>query len=995
LKRPAVFTIPASADFARTLALGLKARGGDDPLALSQAIIYLPTQRAQRTFGDAFARVMGGAALLPQFRALGETDEDELLFDTASDGVELLPAIAPLRRQLLLAQLIRRWKGARGGTLSFAQAAGLAASLAKVMDEVETQGCDLSKLKDLAPENLAAHWEGVTRFLDVLRDQWPAILAEEQAMNPAARRNEALRLLAQRLEAAPPPGLVIAAGSTGSIPATGNLLKTIACLPNGAVVLPGLDRAMDAQSWAELQEGHPQFGLRELLKRIGCERADVADWHAADTDPARETLLRETLRPAPTTDAWRALAKDGAATVLDGLKDIALVAAADPAQEALAIALALRHALETPGRTAALVTPDRNLARRVAAEMRRWGVAIDDSAGRPLAHTAAGSFLCLVAEAAQAEFAPVPLLALLKHPFATLGQDGAAFRARARELDRWCLRGPRPDPGLAGITRAIAKTANAYTPPPRDALIALTAWWNEIAAILAPLESLFAQAEAPLADLLEAHIAAAEALACADREGCPLWANADGTAAAGLMASLKLSGADVAGIETGSYAPLFRSLAMQAPVRAAFGRHPRLAILGPLEARLQRFDLSILGGLNEGSWPRGAGHDPWFSRPMRATLGLDQPERSIGQSAHDFAMLAAGPRVLFTRSEKADGTKTIASRWLRRMEQLVTGLRSDLPEDRRKLELIIKPDPDYAALAAAMVTVERGPPLPRPAPRPPVETRPRRLSVTEIETWLRDPYAIYAKHILKLRPLAPLNQEAGPLERGNALHAAVETFVNRYPKEMPPDAAEKLVAIADAIFEKMEIPKGVLAVWRPRFHAAARWFVEFERRRRFHISGSLLEKKGALVISAAEGDFELSARADRIDILPGGGAAVIDYKTGAIPKKKDAATFLMPQLPLEGAILEAGRFDGVPALTVQDLMYVKLSGGVEPGETRSLDDAPTLPARALAKLTQQIARFDQPETPYIPRLIPRTEDSEGDYDHLARVREWSATTEES
>jgi ATP-dependent helicase/nuclease subunit B len=996
LRRPSVFTIAASADFAAQLALGLRARAPDvlpgDPLALLQATIYLPTRRAARGFGDAFARVMGGAALLPQFRALGETDEDDLLFDTASDDVELLPAIAPLRRQLLLAQLIRRWD--TDGAYSFAQAAALAASLASVMDEVETQKCDLSQLKDLAPEHLAAHWEGVTRFLDILKDQWPAILAEEQAMNPAARRNAALRLLGQRLEASPPSGLVVAAGSTGSIPATAGLLRVIANLPNGAVVLPGLDRDLDAESWADLDPGHPQFGLKQLLAAMDCERADVRDWHDAPSNSARETLLRETLRPAPTTDAWLALAGHGADVIDRGLKDIALVNAADPAQEALAIALALRHVLETPGRTAALVTPDRNLARRVAAEMRRWNVAIDDSAGRPLAHTAAGSFLCLVAEAARARFAPVPLLALLKHPFATLGQDGASFRARARALDRWCLRGPRPDPGLGGITRAIAKAANAYAPPPQDGLIALAAWWDGVAAILAPLEDVFAQPEAPLTDLLDAHLAAAEALACAEREDCALWANADGAAAHDLTASLQLAGADVPPIEPASYAPLFRGLAMQAPVRAAYGRHPRLSILGPLEARLQRFDLTILGGLNEGSWPRGAGHDPWFSRPMRASLGLDQPERGIGQSAHDFAMLAAGPCVLMTRADKADGTKTIAARWLRRMEQLVVGLREGLPDDQRRLDRILAPDCDYAGLAAAMVTVPRGEPLRRPAPRPPVAARPRRLSVTEIETWLRDPYAIYARHILRLRPLAPLNEEVGPLERGNALHAAVEEFVRRYPGALPHGAAEELARIADGIFEQAGIPKSALAVWRPRFLDAARGFLEVERVRRAQIATPHVEKTGRLVFDAPGGPFELRGRADRIDVMSNGGTAILDYKSGAVPSRKQVETMLSPQLPLEAAMLAEDGF-GIGKFLAEQLIYLSLADGRKARDPLVLDNGMALAAEALERLKGRVARFDDPATAYHPHVIPFKTRDEGDYDHLARVREWSATTEEA
>ena len=967
MKQPAVFSIPPSAHFAQELARGLIARAGDHPLALSSAVIYLPTRRAARSFGDAFAQLLGGAAMLPQFKALGDSEEDDLLFDPVGDGLELAPAIAPLRRQLLLAQLVRQWdQDGRDAILSFAQCAALAASLAKVMDEVETQGCDLARLKELAPADLAEHWEGVTRFLDVIREQWPAILAAEQALNPAARRNTALKNLAARLEGNPPQGWVIAAGSTGSIPATAQLMGVIARLPKGAVVLPGLDMRLDEESWAGLDPGHPQFGMAQLLRIVGAERADVRNWHDSDHNAAREALLSETLRPAPTTYAWRALAETGGGDVAGGVKDIGLVAAADPAQEALAIALALRESLETPGRTAALVTPDRNLARRVAAEMTRWNILLDDSAGRPLAHTAAGSFLCLVAEAAEARFVPVPLLALLKHPFARRGQDGAIFRARARELDRWCLRGPRPDAGLAGIAQAIKKAGLQKYPPPAEALVVLKDWWDGIAALLAPLEKIYGKNEAPLPALTKAHVDAAEALACDDAKTCILWAGQDGEQARILCDSLSADARDLKPIEPGSYAALFRHLAMKVPVRAAYGRHPRLFLLGPLEARLQRFDLTILGGVNEGSWPGAAGADPWFSRPMRASLGLEQPERGIGLAAHDFAMLAAGPHVLLTRSLKADGTPTVASRWLQRLTQLTGGL-----------ELTLAPPRDYAALAARVTDVPLGARVERPAPRPPVAARPKKLSVTEIETWLRDPYAIYAKHVLRLRPLDGLDEAIGPLERGTVLHKALELYI----KEKH-DGVEALIALADRLFAEAGIPKAALAVWRPRFIGAARAFVVFEQQRA--VAQSHVEQRGELKL----GDFTLTGIADRIDVMADGSATILDYKSGAVPSQKQVEQLLSPQLPLEAAMLAADGF-GIGKLTAQELIYFSLAGEKQARKPQVIDDPVTRAGEALAQLLRRVAAFREEETPYRSRVKPYRADFAGDYDHLARVREWS------
>ncbi|HUB84347.1 MAG TPA: double-strand break repair protein AddB, partial [Rhizomicrobium sp.] len=761
---------------------------------------------------------------------------------------------------------------------------------------------------------------------------------------------------------------VIAAGSTGSIPATADLLRVIANLPNGSVVLPGLDRELDAKSWNDLDEGHAQYGMRELLHRMGIKREDVRDWQPVATgNPPREMLLRETLRPAPTTDAWRAIAERGIGDIAKGFDGLSIVNAAHPGEEATSIALILREVLQTPGKTAALVTPDRNLARRVAAEMRRWNIEIDDSAGKPLANTPPGTFLCLLAEAADAQFAPVALLALLKHPLACDDETRAEFRSHARDLDR-ALRGPRPDPGLGGIANAIAAASPA-----------LKAWFANIADILRPLENIMSGADIALADVLQQHLAVAEALA-----GSALWSGEAGNTAASFVAALEEAAADLPPIEASSYPVLFRALAEGPKVRPVFGRHPRLSILGPLEARLQSFDTVVLGGLNEGTWPQSAAADPWLSRQMRKTLGLEQPERAIGLAAHDFASLAAGPRVILTRALKADGSPTIASRWLQRLEQLAKGL---------ELKDALTPDAPYEQWARALYDVKPQH-MERPSPRPPVALRPRDLTVTEIETWLRDPYAIYAKHVLKLRPLDPLDGEVGPLERGTAVHDALEIFLKEYRDHLPADAAARLIAIGDAVFAKEGVPRSVLAIWRPRFARAARWFVDAERKRRADIANIHLEIEGAREFTNASGTFKLRCRADRIDILKTGGAAIIDYKTGKPPTDKQVRT-LSPQLPLEGAILAGGGFAATGARVTDELIYIRFSGDAIAGEIRRVKDGAALVAKAETDLLDLIALFDEPDHPYLSRIKPYRADTAGDYDHLARVREWSLTGWES
>jgi ATP-dependent helicase/nuclease subunit B len=974
---PHIFTIPAGIPFARALAAGVIARIGSDPLLLADALVLVPTRRAARSLREAFAQAMGGAALLPSIRALGDVEDEDSLFDPLADDLQA-PAIAPLRRRLLLATLVQRWGEAKGGALPFTQALTYAGELGGFLDEAVSQNADFENLKTLAPEAFAAHWNDVAQFLSIVAVQWPKLLEAEGAIEPAAGRDARLLALADRLAANPSPAPVIAAGSTGSIPATAELLKAIANLPTGAVVLPGLDTDLDDASWEELEAAHAQFGLRQLLAHFGVARNDVAAWPSvAGTYRARADRVRflsEALRPPPTTDAWRDLIESGRHDFARGLENFALLEAQTPREEALAVACALRETLETPDRTAALVTPDRGLARRVAAELTRWEIEIDDSAGEKLSRTPPGAFLSLLARAAAEGFAPVPLLALLKHPLAAGGEERSAFRRNVRALETAALRGLRPEPDLKGIAARLAKKHAPY---------ALQNWFAKLSRLLQPFADAIAANALPLGELARAHAAAAEALAAAPGESGAqvLWGGPAGEAAANLIAQLLRDGADVAISPAAHYADAFRTLAELHAVRPPYNKHPRLAILGPLEARLLDFDLVILSGLNETGWPAEAATDPWLSRPMREKLGLEAPERRTGLAAHDFATLAAARSVLLTRSLKENGAPTVPSRWLLRIKQLAKGLGVAPALDARR-DLL-----DWAR------GIDQTKPEPRtlcPAPRPPVAARPRTLSITEIETWLRDPYAIYAKHVLRLRPLDPLDQEPGPPQRGIAIHKALEQFLKAFPASLPSDAIEELLRFGVEGFAQAGATDAVLALWGPRFRRAARWFLRYETDRRQHLARSCVEVKGSIEIPARE-IFTLKGRADRIDLFKDGSAAILDYKTGRAPTDKQINRLFAPQLPLEAAMLLRGAFADCSATSIRELVHVRLTGGEPPGEDCPADikDANALAHEAWAKIVAQVARFDQESVPYRSRVMPERVTDEGDYDHLARVREWT------
>jgi len=965
-----ILTIPAALPFLDVLADGLLEESGGDPLRLAAMTVLLPTRRACLAMRESFLRRSEGVALLlPRLVPLGDIDAEELELADVSGTLDLPPAISGLKRQLLLAELVM----ARDGMLAD-QAAALAADLARLIDQLATERVDFRRFATLVPEDYAEHWQRILTFLAIIGDSWPAILAEQGLVDPAERRNLVLAAQAARWRDDPPDGAIVAAGSTGSIPATADLLAVIACLPQGRVVLPGLDRALDAESWAALEPTHPQFGMKQLLERLGIERHAVGDWPAlrvGASHPGRARLLRAALNPLPLPLPPRAEAEAA-------LAGVALVECLNPQQEAGAIALMLREKLEVPGATAALVTPDRDLARRVAAELQRFGVLIDDSAGTPLDRTAPGTFLRLLLTMIEADGAPAELLALLQHPLSSGGEEPLAFRSKVRLLDREVMRGPRPEGGLAGLTAAILRARQLSLEDRR----ALADWAQGWLRRLAPLAALFAEDAVSIPELLTAHVLAAEGLAGdAARGGAEsLWAGDAGDAAADFVADLAEAAQDFPLIEPKRYPALFDTLMQGRVVRPRYGRHPRLAILGPLEARLQRADRIILAGLNEGTWPAEPAGDPWLSRPMRRTLGLSLPERRIGQAAHDFVQAFAAEEVILTRSQRVEGAPTVPSRWLQRLETSLVAL---------GLVDSLKQAQGWTAWQQALDRPRRIAPVAPPAPCPPVSARPRRLSVTEIEMWMRDPYALYAKHILELAALEPIDAEIGAAERGKFIHRALDRFVRAFPDAIPADAYQQLLEFGREAFGPMLGETAVWAFWWPRFERIARWVVAEERRRRPVVQTLHTEAKGEMKLVGPAGDFQLVGKADRIERRRDGGLVLIDYKTGSLPAASDIEAGLAAQLPLEAVMAKHGAFPGLEAEEIACLEHWRLSGGDPPGEVKAIADAQLRIEAAEAGLERLIATFDDPATVYQAQPHPARGLRFNDYAHLARIKEWA------
>ncbi len=991
-----VYSIPANAPFADTLARQLWHRAQQDPIRLSQGIVLVPHRRAARVVAEAFLRLGDGhAMLLPEIRAVGDVDEDEPFGEslTALDadmGDRSPPAISYLRRVLLLTRLVISYLEQNRDLTSEAevttdQAVRLAADLARLLDQMQTARISFDQLSDLVPEEHAGHWQITLSFLKIVSEYWPAVLEDEGAVDPGVRRDRILEDLAERWSRNPPTHAVTVAGSTGTVPATAALMQVVSSLPQGAVVLPGIDRMLDDESWAQVAADptHPQNALARLLDLLELARDDVTEWPGADRSSAvdaRMRLLSEAMRPASTTERWRALSPDMVRR--EDLEGLAIVTCPTLQEEAGVIALMLREAQEVEGRTAALITPDRALGRRVKAELRRWDIEIDDSAGQPLGDTPPLALWRLIGAAVADGLAPVSLLTALKHPLASGGEDPGSFRSKVRRLERILYRGPRPPAGIDGLLAALAAAGDAddrVVQSRKD----LAGWLEPFAAAFRAFEQALENPSITLQDLLLIHYRLVELLT-ADKAGKTdrFWAGDSGTQAAAFFADLFAVCRDWPALNGRDYLAMFDALISGMVFRPRFGTYGRLAILSPLEGRLQGYDRIVLGSLNEGSWPGEPAVDPWLNRPMRLQLGLPLPEIRIGQSAHDFMQACGSPEVFITRSERVDGTPAVPSRWLLRISAVAEALGLE--------DCLDAAGTRWRGWQAALDAARRQEPRRPPKPCPPVAARPRSFSVTEIATWQRNPYAIYARRILDLRPLDPLDKELGAAERGTFIHEALDHFVREPPSG---DYHERLAVLLEygrqAFGGALEDP-AVWAFWWPRFERIAGWFVDIDTARSGTIRSTLSEVRGTISIDGPAGAVTLRAIADRLDLNDDNVWTIIDYKTGSAPSTKQVIAGWAPQLPLEGVILRHGGFAGIAPGRCGSLEYWELSGRDPAGKRRGISDADDLIGGAESMLRDLIAVFDDDKTPYLAVPFPDRIPNFDDFGHLARIKEWSS-----
>jgi ATP-dependent helicase/nuclease subunit B len=1003
-------------------------------MALADATIYVPTQRAAQALARALLAASGAPSLiLPRIAPLGAFEPDEGATDFAARDHEpprpaLPPVVGDLARRHILATLTRAWgKALRGAIRTVgpdgqlvvdaaepalvaatpAQAYALAGDLAALIDDVIIEGAPWAKIETLAHGDYDPYWGITLDFLKIAFAHWPRSLAERGLIDRATRIalliDDEVKALADGARRGP----TIIAGSTGANRATARLIAAIARAPQGAVVLPDLDLDLDEAAWAMIGSsddgsqglaGHPQALLRRLIGEIGVRREDVARLGAVSPAlAARSAFLSEALRPAESTERWRE--RDGALSppaVAAALADVTIIVADNETEEALALAIAMREALETPDKTAALITPDPSIARRVAAELKRWGVEVEDSAGRTLAQSPAGALARLILDAAIA-FTPRSFLALLVHPAARFGRARTDLESAARALELAVFRAV-PLTSLDDLDRAFAAAReareDAHVHPAvrrigeaeRQAAEALA---GDVAQALRSLRAL--GPAAPLRDCLALHRAAISAAVAGPRG--PTEDPPGFEPLTELMDEWVVAAGDSFPIALAEYSVLFNDALAAARSPPTSGGHPRLQILGLLEARLLNFDCAILAGLDETVWPPAVETDAFLNRPMRAALGLTAPERRIGQTAHDFVAALGADEAVLSRARKRGGEPTVASRFLQRLAAAAGADSSAISDAEARGRR-------YLAFARALDLPAEFKPGKRPAPRPPVDLRPHALSVTRIETLRRDPYAIYAEYILRLKALDPVERDLGLREAGMAWHAALQEFAEEFSAgALPPEARDRLFAIARERFAPLSADPGFAALNWPRIEKGLDFFLAFERKSRADITRMWVEQQGAIPVPLASGlPFTLSARADRIDLFGSGGARLIDYKSGSVPGAQEVKVGFAPQLTLEAAMLRRGGFEGLPPLQAVEALYLKL-GGAKGGEEKPAggqnENILALAEMHFAELALLLDQFDREQTPYLSRPFPKFASRFSDYDHLARVKEWSIASDDS
>ena len=961
-----VFACPPGLNFADAIADGLRERMRDHPRELmGRVVIYANAARMRDKILQRFQS--GTAGFVPKIR---------LITDIPSDfGAQ--PDISPkntLQRRLELRQMVSRLVEQEPGLAPLSAVPDLSDSLFSLIEEMADEGVTHSDIAALDVTDESGHWERAQRFLSIVTN----FVGPGSRENIGAAewfRNGAIALVDQ-WKSEPPKYPVLIVGSTGSRGTTAMLMRAAAQTENCALVLPGFDQHMPANVWNRLAldeptEDHPQFRFAQFLADLNMQAGEVLEWANGTTQAQRNrnAVISLSLRPAPVTNHWITESQKlvGLPSAMSG---VSILEAPDARKEALAIAIAMREGLEI-GKSTALITPDPELTRMVTVALRRWNIVPDSSMGQPFGQSPPGRLMRQIMRLGSETPETEAVLALLKHPLVHSGAERGEHLTHTRLLELWLRKNRVPfvEPHLV---EAWLKTLDES---------AFSRCWSDW--LKASVLSGALSGRANLVSLCKRHFELAEDLCAGSVKGAPsaeLWNERAGQVLAEFHSEITQAAPHGGKMVLAEYLALFENLMKGREVRATINSHPQVMIWGTLEARVQTVDRVILGGLNEGIWPETNSADPWLNRSLRREAGLLVPDRKIGLSAHDYQIAVAAPEVILSRSFRTADAETVPSRWINRLCNLLSGMSGEGKEiwDEMRGRGSV-----WVELANRVETpASTDQPELRPAPIVPPFARSRRLSVTDVTRVAQDPYALYARQVLRLEPVPPLHAAPDARTKGIAIHEIADRGLKAFNPHgaFEEEKARFLKQVEDVLSETTPWPE-TRALWESQIRAILSDLLTQEAERRLLGDIALTESKATLMLQ--DGKTQLVCKADRIDRTPEGEAILYDYKTGQLPPRSSVGVQEM-QLLLEALIVEQGGFEELGPTKVRALAYLAIKRGLESTEVDLTPDQMSKVADELEQFTR--AYFDT-DYGHVSRRYPNSYD--GDFDHLARHGEWA------
>ena len=995
-KKQSLFTIAPHASFLEILANnildGTLLNGWDisSDFGLSDITIFLPTKKSRLELADIFNKKLNGA-LLPDIKTFGDEKEEESVFlppnNLAPFDLEPLPkAISTIRRSLILSKLTQGYLKEK--PLSSSQVFALSSSLSSLIDDCHIEDVKIENLKNITPDNLSENWQENLEFLKIAFDVLPHILKEENLIDIALLQKIKLQRQAENLENIYKNKPIIAAGSTGSVLATAKLLKAITKLKRGVVVFPSLDISLSNETLKTLSDkktnphSHPQYVLVETLKNLGAKLGDVKEL-APKKNTTRTNIIRSSLALMNESANWANIRKKYQDDIKTAFKDISFIGADNDELQARAIAFATYDFL-IKNKSVGIISPNRNLARRISVELKRFNIEVDDSAGTPLFHTPIMRFARQVITLVKGNFSSLDLVALLQNKFTHFALSRAEINKRAQWLEYALLRGQNPKEGIDGLRIALKQNLNNENPYAPLKLSEkqgeeLSDLFDRLEITLNPLIVLFSNKKIKIAQFANVFERVILDIVKDENDDLKILQNwLQNLSKEDENINLEV---DVFDIES-SLQSLMANISSHA--KTAF--NAPVNIWGQLEARLQNKDLMILAGLNETIWPKIADPGVWLSRNMAVELGLEPKEKRIGQAAHDFEMALGNENVIISYAKRKGVDPIQPSRFLQRLSAFIG---DEISQECQKKGDI------WLEKALNIDFCENVTPALRPSPNPKKALRPKSLSVTEIETLMRSPYDIYAKYILNLKPLDPLGMKPDARNRGNIIHAIFEQFIKEKIDINSKEAFEDIMKIAKENFASLNNPSQEILHFK-RFENIAREFIKFEKIRDKEIKKRNAEVKGNWKLNGADPIFTLRGKADRIDILNNGELEILDFKTGSIPDAKDMRGFFAPQMLLEAAMAREGAFKNIIPAKIASLKYIKLSFSPKSFEITDYKfEKNTNLDLAVDKIIERLSRHVHEyllndKTPMSARIFPNLNQKFiGNYEHLSRTGEWS------